>query len=992
MALLVGMLFTPGMTLAETAEALALPAVGDTLHGFTVQEIRDERLIDAKTVTMTHDKTGATVLYIAADDVDCSFDISFRTPNLNDKGIPHVFEHITISGSEKYPAQNLFFPLITQTYNTFVNAMTYPKMTTYPMASMSEDQLLLLSDYYLDGVFHPMVYNDERYYQREAWRYELTDKDEPLTLSGTVYNEMRGNDNIQSAANYDLLETLYPDSIVANVNGGDPEAIPEMTHQELLDFHDAYYHPSNSLSVLYGNMDDTRFLELLDSYFSEFDAKEFDLPDGKVALNDAYVETVEQFPVEAGSPTENASIVQYAFVVPDLPLDESFGVSILLALLTHESSPLTRAVREEFPTAQFYATVDSTLPDPYIVFYFEGVNTDDREAIKDLIDRELAGIAEAGIDADLIDAMIASEEFSNLLIPESSMLGVSLSVSIANLWSNKGTTDYFNIMLDTFDEVKQVAHDGYFEEMLQTMLLDNQRTALVTTEPAPGMAEEKADALAEKLAAVKAAMSDEEIEALIEDGKALTEWSQEEAPKEMIEQLTAVSADTLPEETKQYEVTEGARADGVATMTAPASVGGIGTTTLLLDTSGVPQDMLMYYELYVSLIGMVDTESYERAELQTLITRYLNGVGASASAMWYADDSWRPTLTFSWMSLMEEDFTAALDVARELLFTSRVDDLAMIRTVVGQAKVGLRNQMNNMTYGLQLSRAMATSSEYAAYQNYLSGLDYYAFLTDVERQLDEDPDGLVAKLEEARGLIQNKENAMILFAGNDEGIQAFDANIDTLLGDIEAAPIEQAELDLPIPAQHEALSVDSSVQYNLLYASLKELGVEYTAKYDPLSLLIYDAYLTPQIRHGIGAYDNVNQMSRSGFLFISYRDPSITETFRVYESLPQFVASADVTQEDIDRYIVSAYSSYAMPQGDLSGATSAMNNRVLGWPDDIKLIRMREIKSTTVEDFRALEPVFEKLLEVGVRSTGGGATMINQNKDLYDVILNLEDE
>lgn len=971
------------------AEAMDLPAVGDTLQGFTVTDIREERIIDCQAVTLTHDRTGAQVLYIAADDVDAAFDISFRTPNMNNEGIPHVFEHITISGSDKYPAQNLFFPIATQTYTTFVNAMTMQRMTTYPLSSLSDAQLLKLADYYLDGVFNPMIYQDERYFQREAWRYELKDVDGPMTLTGTVYNEMRGHQNIQSAAGTNLLRALYPNSIIGNVNGGDPDHIPEMTYQALLDFHDAYYHPSNSLTVLYGRLDLDAFLGLLDGYFSQYDEKAFDdIEMGRVPLRDTFFEAVYSFPVEAGSPMENASVVSYAFVLPGAEYEKGFDISVLVGLLTHESSPLTRAIRERLPNAQFNAGVDMDQPDPYLVFMLDGANAEDRTVFKEIVDESLRQIAEEGIHADLIDAMIAAQEFSTLLIPETTQLGVNLAITLANAWANHGTTDYMNITLDRLAAIKEMAHEGYFEQLLRELLLENPHAVLIATEPAPGDAEKKTADLQARLAAIKDAMSDEEKARMVEEGKAFDAWAQAEAPKSMIESLQAVTTGTLPEEIKRYDIHQG-EIDGVHTLTTHAATAGIGQSALYLDTSALPLDLLHYYNLYISLIGMVDTESHERAELQTLMTRYLNRFQVITGKNWYANDTWNPSMSCSWMSLME-DYEPAVELVRELLFTSQINDLSILQTVIMQSQLTARNTLNTAGYIEQMQRATAVAHEDEAYAEYLSGLAYYEFLKKAETMLQQDPDTLVANLQAARDALMNKQNAVLLFAGNDEGLAAFEAHAGGLFAGIQAAPIEMAPMKLPRPAAREALIVDATIQYNLISAPLKDMDIEYSAKFQALSSLIYDAYLTPQIRHGIGAYDNITFFDRRSFTFFTYRDPSIAESFKVYEGLPAFAAEAEVTQEDIDRYIVSAYSGYATPQGDLTGAMNALTDRLLGWPDDQKLIDMRQIKQTTVQDLRALAPAFEKMLENGTRSTSGGAAIIEAHADLYDEILNLQ--
>ncbi|HML46801.1 MAG TPA: insulinase family protein, partial [Clostridia bacterium] len=305
-----------GIALAQTeAQPEALPGVGGSLHGFTVIESGSFDLLGVPATLFQHDKTGALVYCIQSSDVNRAFSIAFRTPALDNTGAPHVFEHITISGSDKYPSSSLFFPLVNQTYNTFINAMTGNCYTIYPMASLSEEQLFKLADVYLDGVFHPMLYRDERLMLREAWRYELPDAQSSLTLTGTVYNEMKGARTIARLANQNLQAALYPDSIVGNDSGGDPEYIPDLTYGQLLSFHDAYYHPSNAFVVLYGDLDFARFLELLDtSYFGQYDRKDIAIETGAIPPQDGLVTASLPFPVEANANTANGSYIEYGFV------------------------------------------------------------------------------------------------------------------------------------------------------------------------------------------------------------------------------------------------------------------------------------------------------------------------------------------------------------------------------------------------------------------------------------------------------------------------------------------------------------------------------------------------------------------------------------------------------------------------------------------------------------------------------------------------------
>ena len=302
---------------AGSASGAKLPKVGDKVEGFVVRELRDFPLVGAKLVLFEHERTGAELMYIANNDTNRVFDLTFFTRAIDNTGLPHVFEHSTLDGSEKYPSKALFFNLSYQTYNTYMNAMTSALYTTYPVGSLSEAQLLKYADYYTDSCFHPTIMTDESIYREEAWRYRLADASDELSIEGTVYSEMLGARDLTSSAYTNILRAAFPGSTIGNVSGGDPENIPEMTWDGLKAYHDLYYHPSNCIAYLYGHFEDyTAFLKLLDEAFAPYEKRTFDFEDADYAPLTESVTVETPFPVENGSGTENSSDIFYAFLCP----------------------------------------------------------------------------------------------------------------------------------------------------------------------------------------------------------------------------------------------------------------------------------------------------------------------------------------------------------------------------------------------------------------------------------------------------------------------------------------------------------------------------------------------------------------------------------------------------------------------------------------------------------------------------------------------------
>lgn len=984
-------LILPIMAEENTGNESNLPAVGETVEGFVVRETGIFDLLGAPSLLLEHEKTGALVYYIAANDVNRSFDITFRTPAMDNRGTPHIFEHITISGSDKYPSANLFFPVINQTYNTFVNAMTMWNSTTYPLSSLSEEQLLKLADVYLDGVFNPLLYKDERLFRREAWRYELANADDDLTITGTVFNEMKGARTISRVASRNTLSLLYPDSLQGNDPGGDPVVIPELTYEDLLAFHGTYYHPSNALVVLYGNLDLARFLKMMnEDYFSHYERQMVDVPNGDIPPQAEYVAAEFPFPVEAGAPVDDVSVIEYNFVANGADIADEMALNVLTSVLSHQASPLQIAVRERMPGASVGVSIDVGYPQTSIMFTANGVNRGDAATFKAVVDETMTQIHEEGLDADLVQAVIATTRFQMLTIPEYSNLGTQLSPSISMMWARNGNIEYYNDYLYHMERLQKLGDDtSLYTDLIERYILQNGHAAMATTYPEPGTAEQSAEALTQKLADYKASLSKEEIQALVDATAEMAAFSAEEAPLELIKSLQAVTVQTLPEEIDLYEINDETR-DGVRYITAPTQAGEIGLTQVMLDTSWVPQEDLQTLALYTSLVGSLDTKKHTKEELSLLNTRYLNGLSVAAGQLEEADDTYRPKLSAQWMGLMD-DYEAGANLVSEILFETKFDNVTDIQNVIAMNKTNARQMITVAPYLYQMYRAYAAFTDKGAYDNYMRGLENYYALLEFERQLAENPGQVTRALEDMQVALRNKTGAIAIFTGNEAAVETFDNTIGIFFDGMDGTVRVAADYSaLPRPAMREALVIDSQVQYNMIFASFEALGIEYSGVIDPLKQVLYDGYLTPKLRHGLGAYDTLTIVNRDGFLICSYRDPTVTETYEVLAGMGEYLENVNLSQEDIDRYIISAYSGYAKPLGALNGAAYAITQHLSGRPADEKLQRMREMKAMTVEDLREMAPAITKLYEEGMHSTAGGAVIIETNKNLFDEVLRIE--
>lgn len=964
----------------------ALPKVGDRLSGFQVTQVRPFPLVGATAVLFCHEKTGAQLTYIANEDINRVFDLTFLTRPIDNTGLPHVFEHATLSGSEKYPSKDLFFNLSYQTYNTYMNAATYAVMTTYPVASLSEEQLLRYADFYTDSCLHPLILRDESIYRQEAWRYRLDQPDGELTMEGTVYSEMRGAMTLQRTASQETLRAAFPGSVAGFNQGGDPDAIPQMTFEALAGYHDRYYHPSNCMAYLYGKFEDyTAFLALLDEAFSPYSQQAFTFADeGYVPLSSP-VEKEVAYPVETGSNTVNASTVTYAVVCPGLreSPEKHRMMDTLATLLSSTASPLAQAVHKALPAAAFSVSLNSIAPDDAVIFTANSVNPQDKDVFIRTIRESLRTLAADGFSPDFIEATAASVSLSIRLISDESAVGTGIIPSLAYSYALSGDPFAYLDDVAALERIGEWAAAGEYQALIRDTLLDSTLTSTVVTYPEPGAREEKDAALARSLQEVKASMNEEELSAVL---AASQSEAQSENTAELVERLQAVTVSSLPEEVRTWPVIDMPGEDGVRRMDVVTSVDSLGSVHLFFDAARVPQDELHWMRLFIDLAGEVNTGSHTWEQLTTLQTRYLYDGNIRLNVL-DEPDGYHPYLRVSWTALTE-DLSEGYDLIAEILCDSDFSDEARLRDLISRKKAAAKVSLSNSIYTQLLYRAMAVKNEGARYHSYVNSFDYYRFLEEADKLAASDPAAVRGHLESVQALLLQRGGAIAAFAGSEDAVAVNRPLADAFMAGLPLSDAPKAVISLPSPAAREAVVFDSNVQYNCLFADYDSLGIRRDGSLDAVTSLVSDTFLYPILRDRYGAYGVLHAATEDdGIYMISYRDPNVRQTFDVYESLPRLIADLAPDQKTLDGYILSSYSGYATPAGELSGAVAAIASTLQGKPQDRALKAMRELKAVTPETVKRAADLYAALAERGVRSTAGGRSAVEANASLYDAIL-----
>ncbi len=972
-------------------DKVELPQAGDTVYGFTVKEIHPFSMLGAQIVLFEHERTGAQLVYIANEDTNRVYQLTFLTDAVDNKGLPHVFEHSTLDGSRKYPSKTLFFNLIYQTYNTYMNAFTTERMTSYPVASLSEEQLLRYADYYTDSCLFPRIMWDESIFREEAWRYRLEKPEDELKIEGTVYSEMQGANTLARMANLNFRRDAFPGSLTGNDYGGSTEAIPDMTWQDLQEYHNKYYHPSNMVAYLYGSFQDyTAFLKLLDDTISEFEAREFTREDPGYTPITAYVRTEHAFPATADTNTDHTSMVYYGILCPGLEGEEQNTLDTLTDLMVSESSPISQAVRAALPTASFATYFDVAGPEPAVMFIAQNVNRGDADIFKSVVDKQLRLIAQNGFEQDFVDGVMASVSLSTLLSGESAQAGLDLLQSMATLYSYSGDLLSYQKYVDSLAMMDQWNREGRYQAAVGKWLTDSAYKVMSVTYPEPGLREKLDAAEKERLAAVKAAMSEEEIAALVK--KTNAREPEEDSSREL-SRLQAVSVQSLPEEIKIYSVEENEDELGVRYVNVDASVSGVGEADLFLSAAAVPQEDLHWMKLLTDLVGRMDTERYTREEAAVLASRYLYEGNVRVSMLRGEErGSFTPYIRMTWKG-RDEDLKAGYDLMYERVFKMKLDDAQKLLEGVSAVRSALRSSIQASPFNVQLYRALGVTSPMYRYYGYVNQLEYYEFLTGVETALQEDPAQVTARLQAVSAFLENSDGAVAGFSGNKESQQANAPLAKEFFAGLKNHEEREAVVyDLPRPAESEALAIESAVQFNGIAADFETMGLDpddYDAGLEAVTGLVLDKFLYPMLRDQYGAYSVFHStMNDEGMYIVTYRDPNVEETYQVFSRLPDLLRGQAVDQKTLDGYILSAYVNYARSAGELNGAVGALLTTMEGREQDEALENMQALKAVTPDKLKKYADIYQALMQKGFVFSAGGLGVINRNARYFQQVLN----
>lgn len=985
----------PAEETAPAAEAeSALPAPGEEIFGFRVADITPFPQKAARIVSMDHIKSGAELLYIACEDPDKAVNVYYRTAAETDQGLPHVFEHITLSGSGKYPSADLWDEVSQKTYNTYLNASTWQHMTTYNMASLSEDQLLAIMDFYMDGLTDPMALRDEHPLKRESYRFELESPEEEISVTGAVFNEMEAaNADREEYAIHQIRKHLYPGSTMAHISGGYRDDIITITLDDLKEFYGKYYHPSNMLIVLYGDMDYRAFLEALDrDYLSRYDKKEILIPEEKYDSWEGEKTEVISYPASEESSPEGSSLIYQAIPLGNIGLYNLQLLGVVSQILSSESSLLTRRMEEEFPSAVFDISMETDLREPVFCFSLTDANPGDGERFRIVLLEALEEIAEEGLNKDQVDVIRRNQEINTILSAQESG-GVGTCDSFGLSWALSGDRLAY---LDTFraiDELREEADKGTLDRLLEEFLVNPERTLLLECNPEPGLMEKMDEAFEEKLHAMKENMSEEEILALVESTEEFSRWTEESAENSLLDKVKAVEIADLPEDVKEVEINDSLE-NGIRRITSVIPGAPYVEMQVYLDAGTLDYEKIHDFMFLNELLGSLATENHTPDTLEDAMDKAAFRWSLAPEIIY---DDWtgdpHPYLTFSTMEL-SDTVEEAWSLMEEILFTTDFSDTDRIRYLASAAASGWLSEKNGNPGGTALRTAFAAANPDQRYEYHASSFDYLAYLRQIAGMDEEELKALTGRMKETLQELLNRNGAIYTAVGSEELLSLDGACADAFFERLEDTAREAADysgelekINLP---KRIAVQAADFVNYNGVAAANADTGFSDNGTDAVIYSLLNGKLIYPAFRYRIGAYGCQGQIGRYSSFLSSYRDPGIADSFAYLENLPEEIRSADISQEEVNDAILSVYSDYAYPRWPLDAAWTEIAYAIQGREESLAeetIHKMENAKKVTTEDIPAFADKMEKLIKDGVWVTAGSAQAIRKYLGGYDLVI-----
>lgn len=968
------------------------------LENCKAYELLEEKVLnDIKSTgfLLRHKKSGARIALISNEDENKVFYVGFRTPSLDSTGAAHILEHSVLCGSEKYPVKDPFIELEKSSLNTFLNAMTYPDKTIYPVASCNDKDFQNLMGVYLDAVFHPDIYNHKEIFCQEGWHYEMEDMDAPLTINGVVYNEMKGAfSSPDGVLEREILSSLYPDTSYAFESGGNPENIPELTYEQFLAFHQKYYHPCNSYLYLYGNMDMEEKLNWIDQeYLSKYDR----IPvDSQVKFQEPFTACKEveiPYHIASGESLEDHTYLTYNVSVGTI-LDKTLYVAFDIldyALLSAPGAPLKQALLDAKIGKDILASFDCSSLQPMFSIMVKNSNADRKEEFLEIIRNVLTEQVEKGINTKSLMAGINSFEFRYREADYGQFpKGLLLGIKCLDSWIYDENQPFLHLEeLEVIEFLKKQVETGYFEELVQTYFLDNPHASVVLGVPQYGLNAKKEEELAKKLESYKASLSTKEQQEIVDFTHHLKKYQEEPSLPENLEKIPMLSRSDIKKTGEKLYIRQQQVGDTLM-LCHDIDTNGIAYFSLMFDLKELPLEDIPYLGILKAVLGYVDTNVYSFQELANEINLHTGGIFSNIGIYPRVDDE-RILLKYEVkIKTLYHEIPKTMEIVREIISGSNFRKKERLYEILAELKSRIQMTLSANGHSISSMRAMSYFSESAKYTDMTQGIEFYQLVKELEEHFEEKKDFISGKLEELVKKIFRKDNLMLSVGAEPEGMKLVEGEIPAIKEILSENIPGEARRLLTLEKKNEGFLDASQVQYVSRAGNFRKAGYQYTGTLRILKVLLSYEYLWINIRVKGGAYGCMSGFTRRGDgYFVSYRDPNLTKTNKVYEGIPSFLENFQVDEKEMTKYIIGTFSGVDAPLTPAGKTGRSATAWLTGITEEMLQKEREEILNATPEDIRGLSGIVKAVLADDVLCVIGNEEKLKEEKELFMELKNL---
>ena len=966
--------------------------INKVYSGFRLDRIERIDEINGTAYEMKHEKSGARLIYIDSPDSNKVFNIAFRTTPHNSTGVAHIMEHSVLCGSRKFPLKEPFVELVKGSLNTFLNAMTYPDKTMYPVASKNDKDFHNLMDVYLDAVFYPRVREDAEIVMQEGWHYELENADDELTYKGVVFNEMKGvYSSPDSVLERQMMRELFPDTTYGVDSGGDPDYITDLTYEEFQEFYRVHYHPSNSYIFLYGDMNIEEQLAFLnDEYLSHFDAIEVHT---EVALQAPFTEgKVVSYPYSVGSeePTDNRTLHSFAYVLPDVTPEHSLAFEVLThALLTSPAAPLKQALVKAGIGSDVSGYYLDSIRQPMWTVQATGSNLDKQADLQRIVESTLQDLCDKGLDKELLEASLNSIEFA---LRESDFGGRPIGLAYIIRMMDNWLYDNDPLELLHYEEALTNIRNGlagtYFEDLIRHSILNNNHKVLVSIYPERGLQERKDAEVKEHLAAVKANMTKEEIDAIVEQTKRLKIRQETPDSDEALASIPLLELSDLNPNMEAVERRE-SKIGNTTVHFVPTFTKGINYVGLYFKLNCLTEEDLFYADILSDILGRVDTSERGYEALAKDINMNLGGLSSDITAI--SKDGKRDEFTPLMIVRAKALHTKLPDLCRlinEVVQKADYSDDSRLTELVQESKAIWDNEAFRRGNSIVSQRVMAQVSAVGKFRDN-GNLGYYQKISELASNPAALP-LLPEKLAEVARKIFRANNVDIMFVGEEGELEAFENLMKPLVETWDTTELSNDVLQITRLSGNDGIVTAGKVQYVAQGGNFIDHGFKHVGPMSVLETILRYEYLWIRIRVQGGAYGAfANFYDDGNMIFCSYRDPNLLETLDVYKELPQYLRDFTLTDREMRKYIIGTMSSLDLPMTPALRGPRAMGMYFSGAKLEDKVEFRKQVIACKPEDIVALADVVEPVLNDNHICTMGNEQKIKDAGNVFDNIVSL---